>query len=46
MLQEAKELVCLNMFSFLHSHINTALDLTQNSSFRISKNLQEEIQGE
>ena len=45
-LQESVELVCVKMFSFVHSHINTALDLTQNSSFQVSKNLQVETQGE
>ena len=45
-LQESVELVCVKMFSFVHSHINTALDLTQNSIFQVSKNLQVETQGE
>lgn len=45
-LQESVELVCVKMFSFFHSHISTALDLTQNSSFHLSKNLQVETQGE
>ena len=46
MLQESVELVCVKMFSCFHSHISTALDLTQNSSFQVSKNLQVETQGE
>ena len=36
----------LKCLVFFQSHINTALDLTQNNSFQVSKNLQVETQGE